>query len=126
MGFLMHFRPFSVKTKNMIFPIFFLRFRRFLRFFDRFFFFFTICLILGFPPPPPPKTPDSLRVPHCRFILKIGKKLEKIGFPMTTPKNRFQILNLHPKKHIFKTIPFFMYFCLSNTMLGFCAVRSCV
>ena len=26
----------------------------------------------------------------------------KIGFPMPTAKNRFQILNLHPKKHILK------------------------
>ena len=26
----------------------------------------------------------------------------KIGFPMPTAKNRFQILNLHPKKHVFK------------------------
>ena len=26
----------------------------------------------------------------------------KIGFPMPTAKNRFQILNLHPKKHVFQ------------------------
>ena len=26
----------------------------------------------------------------------------KIGFPMPTAKNRFQILNLHHKKHILK------------------------
>ena len=26
----------------------------------------------------------------------------KIGFPMPTAKNRFQILNLHPKKRTFK------------------------
>ena len=26
--------------------------------------------------------------------------MPKIGFPMPTAKNRFQILNLHPKKHI--------------------------
>ena len=30
---------------------------------------------------------------------KIGKK---IRLPMPTPKNGFQILNLHPEKHIFK------------------------
>ena len=34
---------------------------------------------------------------------------------MQTPKNGFQILNLHPKKLVYKKIPFFMYFCLSNT-----------
>ena len=28
--------------------------------------------------------------------------MPKIGFPMPTDKNRFQILNLHPKKHVFK------------------------
>ena len=28
--------------------------------------------------------------------------MPKIGFPMPTAKNRFQILNLHPKKHMFK------------------------
>ena len=27
--------------------------------------------------------------------------MPKNGFPMPTAKNRFQILNLHPKKHIF-------------------------
>ena len=27
------------------------------------------------------------------------KNKEKIGFPMPTPKDGFQILNLHPKKH---------------------------
>ena len=28
--------------------------------------------------------------------------MPKIGFPMPTAKTRFQILNLHPKKHVFK------------------------
>ena len=28
--------------------------------------------------------------------------MPKIGFQMPTAKNRFQILNLHPKKHVFK------------------------
>ena len=28
--------------------------------------------------------------------------MPKIGLPMPTAKNRFPILNLHPKKHIFK------------------------
>ena len=28
--------------------------------------------------------------------------MPKISFPMPTAKNRFQILNLHPKKHVFK------------------------
>ena len=27
---------------------------------------------------------------------------QKISFPMPTAKIRFQILNLHPKKHVFK------------------------
>ena len=66
----MHFRPFSVKIKKNIF----FRFRRFLKFFDRFL--FVDWLNIGLLPPPP-KTPDSPRVPHCRFILKIGKKSEK-------------------------------------------------
>ena len=35
---------------------------------------------------------------------------------MPTPKNGFQILNLHPKNIDFKKIPFFMYFCLSFTV----------
>ena len=28
--------------------------------------------------------------------------MPKIGFQMPTAKNRFQIPNLHPKKHVFK------------------------
>ena len=28
--------------------------------------------------------------------------MPKNGFPMPTAKNRFQILNLHPKNHVFK------------------------
>ena len=28
--------------------------------------------------------------------------MPKIGFPMPTAKNRFQILNLHPKKYLLK------------------------
>ena len=28
--------------------------------------------------------------------------MPKIGFPMPTAKNRFQILNLHSKKHVLK------------------------
>ena len=28
--------------------------------------------------------------------------MPKNGFSMPTAKNRFQILNLHPKKHVFK------------------------
>ena len=27
--------------------------------------------------------------------------MPKIGFPMPTEKNQFQILNPHPKKHVF-------------------------
>ena len=61
--------------------------------------------MLNFNPPPPKKKKknDSPRVPHCRFMLKIGKKSgKKSVFPIPTAKNRFQILNLHPKKHVFK------------------------
>ena len=28
--------------------------------------------------------------------------MPKIGFPMPTAKNQFQILNLHPKKYLLK------------------------
>ena len=52
--------------------------------FDRFFW-----LLAYYWASPPPEIPDSPRVPHCRFILKIGKKnLEKIGFPTPTPQKR--------------------------------------
>ena len=34
---------------------------------------------------------------------------------MPTPKNGFQILNLHSKKHVLKKKFFLMYFCLSFT-----------
>ena len=46
----------------------------------------------------------------------------KIGFPTPTPKNRFQILNLHPKKHIKKTwssrrkLPFLHSFSSENVL----------
>ena len=33
--------------------------------------------------------------------------MPKIGFPMPTAKKRFQILNLHPKKHIASYLFFF-------------------
>ena len=101
----MHFRPFSVtkKKKIPISPIF-----------EIFWpiYFLTICLILGFSPPPPwkPRFPTG---PPLSFYIKNRKK---IGFPMPTPKNGFQILNLHPKKHVFKKKTFFMYFYLSNTV----------
>ena len=105
-GFLMHLRPFSVK-KIDFFPI--------SPIFEIFWpIFFDDLLNIGLSLPH--ETLDSPRVPHCRFILKTLKKLGKIGFPMPTLKNGFQILNLHPKKHVFKKIPFFwMNFCLSNT-----------
>ena len=35
---------------------------------------------------------------------------------MPTLKNWFQILNLHPKKHILKKKVFLMYFCPSFTV----------
>ena len=34
--------------------------------------------------------------------------MPKKGFPMPTAKNRFHILNLHPKKYVFKKIPYFL------------------
>ena len=36
------------------------------------------------------------------FIFLIFLIMPKIGFPMPTAKNLFQILNLHLKKHLFK------------------------
>ena len=33
--------------------------------------------------------------------------MPKTGFPIPTAKNGFQILNLHPKKHVFKILPSF-------------------
>ena len=104
----MHFRPFSVKKKYPIFPIFF-RSRRFLN-------------------PTGSKigtrvqkswgiSPDTPRVPIVVFYKKNKEKIHKqIGFPMPTPKNGFQILNLHPNIHVFKkNTLFLMYFCLSFT-----------
>ena len=83
----MHFRPFSVKKKSD-----FSDFADFLYFLTDF---FDDLLNIGLPPP---ETPDSPRVPHCRFILKIGKKSGKNRISDADPKNGFQILNLHPKK----------------------------
>ena len=34
------------------------------------------------------------------FFFLIFLIMLKIGFPMSTAKNRFQIFNLHPKKHV--------------------------
>ena len=42
-------------------------------------------------------------------ILTLRQKFRKIGFPMPTAKNGFQILNLHPKKHRIRKI-LLMYF----------------
>ena len=64
---------------------------------------------------PPPKTPDSPRVHHCRFILKIVKKSD---FRCRPPKTDFRFLIYTPKKTYLKKIPFFMYFCLSNTEIS--------
>ena len=93
----MHFRPFSVKKKIR----FFYDFADFLDFLTVFFFFLTICLILGFSPPP--KTPDSPQVPHCRFILKIGKKSD---FRCRPPKMDFRFLIYAPNNIYFKKYPF--------------------
>ena len=51
--------------------------------------------------PPPPQIPEFPRVPH---------KKEKIEFPMPTATNRFQICNLHPKKHRRKKIKIATFF----------------
>ena len=34
--------------------------------------------------------------------------MPKNGFPISTAKNGFQILNLHPKKYVFKKLPFLL------------------
>ena len=36
------------------------------------------------------------------YIFDHAKNSVKIGFPMATAKNRFHILNLHPKKYLFQ------------------------
>ena len=42
------------------------------------------------------------------FIILLDMQKKKNGFPIPPAKNRFHILNLHPKKHIFQEkIPFF-------------------
>ena len=94
----MHFRQFSVK-KYPILPIF-SDFAAFSDFFTDFFLFDNL-LNFGLPPPPPhnPRFPTG---PSLSFSIKNKEKIEKkkIGFPMPTSKNGFQILNLHPKKHV--------------------------
>ena len=106
----MHFGPFSVK-KISDFSDFFSDFAAFSDFFDD-------LLNIGLLPPPPIKPP----IPHgfsLSFSIKNKEKSEKIGFPMPTTKNGFQILNLHPKKHVFKkNTLFLMYFCLSFTKVN--------
>ena len=94
----MHFRPFSVKKISDFsdfFPI-----STLFQIFSPIF--FDDLLNIGLLPPPikPPIPPG----PPLSFFIK---NKEKIGFPMPTPKNEFQIFNLHLKKHVFKKIPFF-------------------
>ena len=43
-----------------------------------------------------------LVIEQKKFIFLIFLIMPKIGFPMPTAKNRIQILNLHPKKHVLK------------------------
>ena len=111
MGFLMHFRPFSVKKSDFfsISPIFEIFWP----------IFFDDLLNIGILPPP--KTSDSPRVPHCRFILKISKKSEKKSdFRCRPPKTDFRFL-MYTSKNIYfknKNTIFFMYFCLSDTKIG--------
>ena len=107
----MHFRPFSVK-KYIRFSS---DFAAFSDYFHPIFFFFTIFLRLGLPLPLKPSIPHGSQI-----VVFYKKNKEKIGFPMPTPKNGFQILNLHPKIHIFKekNTLFLMYFCLSITVLS--------
>ena len=48
--------------------------------------------------------------------------MPKIGFPMLIAKNRFQILNLHPKKHVLKKkvlkekVTVILFFKLTNKL----------
>ena len=116
MGFLMHFSPFSVK--KIRFSDFF-RFRRILRFFDRFF--LTICLILGFPSPLKPRFPTG---PPLSFYIKNMQKIgKKSDFRCRPPKTDSRFLIYAPKHIYLKKIPFFMYFCLSNTVFPTVAIR---
>ena len=48
----------------------------------------------------------TLVIGQKKFIFLIFLIMPKIGLRMPTAKNRFQILNLHPKKHsyIFKKV----------------------
>ena len=71
---------------------------------------------------------DQLNI--FRKVEKITKSFiknkEKIGFPMPTLKNGFQILNLHPKEHVFfKKVFFLMYFCPSFTVDVFILAQDC-
>ena len=62
-------------------------------------FFLTICLILGFPPPLKPRFAKG---PPLSFSIKNKEKIGFHTFKMPTAKNRFHILNLHPKNMYLK------------------------
>ena len=91
MGFLMHFRPFSVK-KILFFPIFFPISQIFEIFWP---IFFDDLLNIELPPPYNPLLPTG---PPLSFYIKNRQKIEKnIGFPMPTPKTDFKFLIYTPK-----------------------------
>ena len=89
MGFLMHFRPFSAK-KISDFSYFFPISPLFQIFFSQIF--FDNLFNIGFLPLPGP--PYNSPIPHGSPIVISIKNKEKIRFPMPTPENGFQILNL--------------------------------
>ena len=74
----MHFRPFSLKKSD------FSDFAYYWDFLTVFFDDLLNIVLLS----PPPKTPDSPRVPHCLFELKIGKKSEKNRISEADPQKR--------------------------------------
>ena len=82
---------FNQKKKFPIIP----RFRRFSRVFGSFFRRIALSRPSSQQPPKPP-------IPHWSpivvFYKKSERKFEKIGFPIPTATNRFQIRNLRPKK----------------------------
>ena len=89
------FRQFSVKSFRFLY--FFPDFADFCEFLTYFLWRIAISS-----PPPPFKTHDYLRVPSIVVFKNLKKKSGKILFLMPTTTNRFQIRNLHPKKHRMK------------------------
>ena len=98
-GFLMHFRPFSVKKKKSdFFPI--------SPIFERFWlFFFDDLLNIGLLPPWNPQFPTG---PPLSFYIKNRQKIrKKLDFQCRPPKTDFRFLIYTPKNIYLKKIPFF-------------------